>query len=343
MIAGRYFAGQSYDPRMAGGGYRLGAPRNTLAAAYSAPPGSASFGPLGGSDYAGASLSGGTGALSGGTGALSGGSAAMPRGGDGSGAQSGADVDPGIGAQGYGARSTGDFLTDLSLAAPTLGPAAMGMLSGPAGMMGLTAAGLAAGAARGLGYKEAANNIFNASFSSPSSGNLAGMGGAKGTPDGVPSGLTGPGVDDKNAELAGLEFTDELADGAGTGASQDDANSNSMAGTQDAAGPQEGGFGGGAAGLGDQAGVGGTSEDGWRKGGYTGHGGDGVVDPDAEVRGPYHEGEYVVRHEATHHYGPDIMAALNRGEIPKNALAALVAQRRPMQSANHLLQMMRYG
>jgi hypothetical protein len=76
----------------------------------------------------------------------------------------------------------------------------------------------------------------------------------------------------------------------------------------------------------------------WRYGGYTGHGQDGDIDPDAEA-GTVHEGEYVLRHEATQHYGPDIMHALNSGMIPRNALAALTMQRRP-QAANHLLQMM---
>jgi hypothetical protein len=87
----------------------------------------------------------------------------------------------------------------------------------------------------------------------------------------------------------------------------------------------------GTAGMGSS-----ESGNGRRYGGITRHDTDGVLD---EVPIRAHENEYVVRPEATMHYGEDIMHALNSGMIPRNALMGLAMARKPTAS-NHLLQMM---
>ena len=102
-----------------------------------------------------------------------------------------------------------------------------------------------------------------------------------------------------------------------------------------------GGYGGDNGGGGSQGesagnGTGDNAGDSKRYGGITRHDTDGVLD---EVPIRAHENEYVVRPEATMHYGEDIMHALNSGMIPRNALMGLAMARRPTAS-NHLLQMM---
>lgn len=148
------------------------------------------------------------------------------------------------------------------------------------------------------------------------------------------------------AQTGGLDFSGLTGDSSGMDGGMGNPGSGESSGGGLGTSGGEGSGGGlndspGSSSPGGDAsqGAGSNASEGFRKGGYTGHGGDGQVDPYSEV-GPVHEGEFVLRHEATRHYGPELLAALNSGAIPRNALMALMPQRRPMQAANHLVQMM---
>ena len=77
--------------------------------------------------------------------------------------------------------------------------------------------------------------------------------------------------------------------------------------------------GGGAQGGhgGNSNGAGGSDPDGngnWRVGGYTGNDRDGKLEA---IRGTVHEGEYVIRPEATAYYGQGLLKAINERRIPR--------------------------
>lgn len=61
----------------------------------------------------------------------------------------------------------------------------------------------------------------------------------------------------------------------------------------------------------------------FQEGGYTGAGPDAMVQPE-EPAGTVHEGEVVLNAKAAHHYGPNILLALNARKVPANALRRLV-------------------
>lgn len=361
MVASRYMAGMAYDPslRTAAYGALRGRSQNALAPAYAMGPGVGFAAPMGGAvPVAAPALSGGAG------GALSGGTpAALPQmdGGRDQAQEDAAVAD----TMGRGTPSTGNFVDDVVGAYDAgLFGAAVG-LTNPAGIATRVGQTAVAAALRTAGYPELAQQVFagplsaitagfsgprsNPAFGNPSqgdltSGNLGPGGPGSGGDLSNPGGFTDPGTA-PNA-LSGSEASGLAGYGADNGGL---GNPGFGPG-----GFTEGNFGGGADGGGgglndggfgsdtsaDSASAGSNaSQEGWRKGGYTGHGEDGKVDPYEEA-GPVHEGEYVLRHEATRHYGPDVLAALNSGAIPRNALLALIPPRAPMQAANHLVQRM---
>lgn len=354
MIASRYATGMGYNPALRTAAYGTIRPPsggNALAPVYA--PGT-SFGFPGFASSGGLSLSGGaTG------GALSGGPAPMlPQGGAGGDVGDNAARDA---ASERGAPSTGSIFGDIEAANNAgLFGAAVGLMN-PAGIMAGTIGAFAAGALRAAGLEETARSVFDravlgAQFGTPTElGNLAGEPstgqnlGAGGPNSG--GGLVDPGVetdpntargalmgsDFGNLDFGGLSGDSSMGDGGMGNPGDGSTSGGGLGGASGEGGGLNDGMGGSDTGA-DNAGAG-SSASGWRKGGYTGDGGDGKVDPYSEA-GPVHEGEYVIRHEATRHYGPEVLAALNAGIIPRNALMAFVPQRRPMQAANHLVQMM---
>jgi len=343
--ASRYQTGFRYDPAMRSGAYRPGGVRqgaNALAPVYDAP---ATFG--GG----GATLGGGAPMLTG---------AGLPsRGWDSDNNSANQDTGETTANQPGVARGTGNPLDDLYSAMTTpefAAPAAAMALGGPMALgIGALGTGLAAALrASNVVDDQTARSLFRGAWGSfgrneaqtvDSWGNPSRPGQTTGNISGGAGGgdLAAPGMEstlDDTATMGsayGAPANDISNPGfgapVGSGNFGDGANSGG-GGLNDS--PSESGYGGETAGMGSsESGVG------WRKGGYTGDGGDGRVDVHKEA-GPVHEGEFVLRHEAAHHYGPEIMNALNRGAIPRNALAAM-AMRRPMHSANHLVQMMARG
>ncbi len=95
-------------------------------------------------------------------------------------------------------------------------------------------------------------------------------------------------------------------------------------------GAEQPGFGGavaeGSPGDGAQAEATSGDNDGGSKfqsGGFTGYGDDAELQAD-EPAGTVHEGEVVLNAKAAHHYGPNILLALNARKVPANALRRLV-------------------
>jgi hypothetical protein len=282
----------------------------------------------------------------------------------GGGQQDGFDPGDGYGTGGpTGAPSTGNFFDDVVGFGKNAAPAIAGLLGGPAGLVGVVGGIMGAGALRGLGYERPANALIGnvigvQGLDQPSVVSEFGNPGNTPTPDG---GNFGPDANTAGGPVSDPSMESTVDASAMLGSMGQPPGVSSMDGmTGDPNGalgnpgdygtPEGGNFGDGANSSGGEgmnsggesntsdgtAGVGSSGT--WRYGGYTGHGQNGMIDPDAEA-GTVHEGEYVLRHEATQHYGADIMHALNSGMIPRNALAALAMQRRP-QAANHLLQMM---
>jgi hypothetical protein len=252
-----------------------------------------------------------------------------------------------------GAPSTGNFGEDAKNAAQNLGGFLGLAAMGPPGIAIGALSGLAAGALRGLGYEQTANALVSGVFGGPSmgGGDPVGTAFSGNATSGMPAGITdqqmfGWGATQAPTEVAAqtVESKDFGADAGGftaeapgaadgLGASKDSTMGDIGAGL-------DGGYGGdnGGASQGESAGngTGDNAGDAKREGGFTRMDTDGYLD---EVPIRAHENEYVVRPEATMHYGADIMHALNAGQIPRNVLAALTMQQRP-QAANHLLQMM---
>lgn len=65
----------------------------------------------------------------------------------------------------------------------------------------------------------------------------------------------------------------------------------------------------------------------YRRGGYTGAGADGVVQPGMPA-GTVHEGEQVLNARSTRKYGTENLAPLNEGKVPRNKLVALAKRYR---------------
>ncbi len=355
MIASRYATGMGYNPALRTAAYGTIRPPsggNALAPVYNA-----GFGVPAGFGGDGAALSGGAagGGLSGGPVPMM-----MPQGGAGGDVGDNAARDA---ASERGAPSTGSVLGDIEAAYDAgLFGAAVGMMN-PVGIVSGTLSALTAGGLRAAGLENAARGLFNASvlgvanFGEPNS--LGNMGGEPSTGQNLGGGgpnsggnLSEPGmVTDPNvatgallgSEFGNLDFGGLTGDSSGmdNGGMGNPGDGSTSGGGLGGASGEGGGLndGTGSSDPGGSAASGSNASEGWRKGGYTGSGEDGKVDPYKEA-GPAHEGEYVLRHEATRHYGPDILAALNAGAIPRNALLAFVPQRRPMHAANHLVQMM---
>ena len=265
-----------------------------------------------------------------------------------------------------GAPSTGNFMEDArnfaGLMETPMGVfGALGPLGVPAAALGIMGLGLTRAVA-----PETAARIGQAVFGyggdnsgTSEGGGLAGTDAPPGTSgmdfggsyDTGFDGLgTGPGLGGIAPDGGGGGGFGGESPGGGLGAGAPDATGMDFGGNY--GGPQGfggygdfGGFGGyggdngsngGSTGESAGNGTGDSAGDSKRYGGITRHDTDGVLD---EVPIRAHENEYVVRPEATMHYGEDIMHALNSGMIPRNALMGLAMARRPTAS-NHLLQMM---
>lgn len=101
----------------------------------------------------------------------------------------------------------------------------------------------------------------------------------------------------------------EGAGGAGAGGSTD-----AMGAAQAGAQGDYGGMAEAAAGMGA-----------WKSGGFTGHGRDGRLQRDRPA-GTVHEGEVVLNADATRHYGPNALLALNARRVPANELRKLIGR-----------------
>ena len=353
MVASRYQTSFGYAPRMATGAYQGG--RNALAPVYSAPPAGSVGGPVGLPQAPGmAAPAPSAPSLTSGTGALSGG--AMRQNPEGNGVGYGDPGDQYGGPGPTGAPSTGNFGQDLAGFGRNAGGFVGMALGGPMGIAAATAAALGIGAINAFA-PETARAVFSDVFGMPGVSSAAPMGNLGDTP--TPAG----GNFGAGANVTGGNFVDpsmtsmpDVAAAPVGPTSMDGITGNpdgALGNLGDYGTPAGGNFGDGANSAGGEgmnsggesntsdgtAGMGSSeSGNGWRYGGYTGHGEDGTIDP-YEVAGPVHEGEYVLRHEATQHYGPELLHALNSGTIPVNALMGLAMARRPTAS-NHLLQMM---
>lgn len=353
MVASRYQASFGYAPRMAAGAYQGGGARNALAPVYSAPPAGSVGGPVGlpQAPAMQAPMAPAAPSLTSGTGALSG----QPRRQDlieGNGVGFGGGVgdanDPG---DGYGtggptgAPGSGNFGQDLGnferATRNFLGPAmALGPAAVPAAALGIFGLGLTRAISPSLAARVApavlgydANpskdfgvdpGAFAAEAPPDASVDASEQGGLKNDTAMDIGGLADPGAKDFGADVGGFNAE---APGAADG----------LGDSKDSTSGDPGGVGdGGSQGESAGNGTGDSAGDAKRQGGITRYDTDGVLD---EVPIRAHENEYVVRPEATMHYGEDIMHALNSGMIPRNALLGLAMARRPTAS-NHLLQMM---
>ncbi len=164
-------------------------------------------------------------------------------------------------------------------------------------------------------FGRSANDQFVDAFANPHTGTHM-----RGVMDAVPgwANMTAaPSIADKSAEI-GFEAP-TFAEGqlAGIdGGMKGDAGSIGTFGEGQNSGPDGGSKGDTSS---DPGGVDGNS---WQSGGYTGAGGDGVVQPD-QPAGTVHEGEQVISAPAAAYYGPELFAALNARAIPRSVLAEL--------------------
>jgi hypothetical protein len=313
--SGRYANALRYQPGRQTGVYReYGGPRNALAGMMPQPQDNPPFSvtqrpaPSAGAP----TLSGGTGAFAGGSGALSGGGYIQSGAGDSAQGEYGG---PGP----TGAPSTGNFVDDVTGYGRAAGPAIASIaFGGPFGLASVVGGALAAGALRAAGLNATANSLATATFGSP----FGGMTSVENTAtEGETGGLkadTAPDVSAENpADTSGKDFGS--ADPGGFGA-ENTSTTGETGGSK-----------------GDTAGDVGADSPAFREGGYTGHDGDGELEP---MSATLHEGEFVLRPEAVAMYGVDFLRAMNAGQVPRNALAGAMAQQRAT-SANHLLQRLR--
>lgn len=215
--------------------------------------------------------------------------------GDGAGASQQGDYG-GPGPSGIG--STGNFGQDVAGFANEAGRAAANMAS-PMGLTGFALGTIASGLADLAGFPGVAGAIARS------------------------QGLTGPaaysslenpalglpkGPEESASEMAGISpditaahdmgHDNGVGSGAGTGATGADP------------GGHESGHAGGVDGT-------------WQKGGYTGPGADGVVQP-SNPAGTVHEGEVVIPAHQVQRYGLDPLMLLARGQVPVSRLSSLL-------------------
>ncbi len=251
-----------------------------------------------------------------------------------------------MGGMAESAPSTGSVVGDAIGAGRSLGGFAAGLAFG--GPTAPAVAGLgvmAAGFARAAGNERLAESILSAigiDVSQPlgnpaQAGNTTGNLGGGANPAG--GNLSDPGMTTDPATATGA-LSGSVAGGIGYGGSFDglgnptqgpttennfgDGGNNSGGGLNDSPGASSPG-GDASQGMGSEAGAtGGATGDGeFQKGGYTGHGGDGVVQAD-QPAGTVHEGEVVIPASQVARYGLDPLLMLARGQVPPSRLMALL-------------------
>lgn len=229
-----------------------------------------------------------------------------------------------------GMASTGNFGMDALGFGSAAGRAGMGAIG--SGVVGSAFGAMASGLANALGFTETAEDIAgtlglsgpitgydpNATTNPAAYGEQAGIGDPKGDPGADPNTPTSYGVD------FGLGPESMGQDGAGVGGdNSDNGNSNSTSAGQDASGGNDGsGAGGPGTGAGAPGNDSGDAGE-WMRGGYTGAGRDGAVQP-AQPAGTVHEGEVVIPAAQVARYGLAPLLRLARGTVEPSALAKLL-------------------
>lgn len=235
---------------------------------------------------------------------------------DGDGSEGGMGAQPGMA---MGAPSTGSVVADAIGAFNTIGPAAANIaFGGPLGIAGAALGAIGAGVARAAGNERLAGGILS------SIGVNTDMGPAGGTV-GDPVGIGAPGTpglgdavasDPSQSVKDGLGTMDDygggVTDGGGPVGTDGD-----KPGTNDAGQANDGGDKGG------MGGEDGGSKGDWMRGGYTGAGPDGMVQPQ-KIAGRVHEGEVVIPAAAVQAYGLDPLLMLARGQVEPSRLMALL-------------------
>lgn len=243
----------------------------------------------------------------------------------------------GPGPSGIG--STGSVLGDIAGFGRDAGLAASGLMGGPMGVVGTTFGALASGLAAALGYPETAATMARASglpgvapvgyTGAVAEGPGATVGqavdiGAFGTPDlgEAPAGGYGtPGVSVKGDEFGAANMGYGPADDPSKGA--DIAYSGDYGGGDK--GDNSGADGSSGEASGDSSGPDGGGDKGgdWMRGGYTGAGPDGVVQPN-RIAGRVHEGEAVIPAPMVARYGLTPLMLLARGQVEPSRLSAML-------------------
>jgi hypothetical protein len=244
----------------------------------------------------------------------------------------------GPGPSGIG--STGSVVSDLAGFGREAGLAALGMTN-PMGVMGTTFGALASGIAAALGAPQTAADIARGVglpgvapvgyTGTVAEGPGATVGsavdiGAFGTPglgEAPPGGYGTPGVSVKGDEFgvdnmsASLGPTESADKAAGIGYSGDyGAGDKGDSSGADGSSGEASGDSNGADGGGDKGGD-------WMRGGYTGAGPDGVVQPN-RIAGRVHEGEAVIPAPMVARYGLTPLMLLARGQVEPSRLSAML-------------------
>lgn len=223
-----------------------------------------------------------------------------------------------------GMASTGNFGQDALGFGSAVGQAALGAV-GPS-VVGSAVGAIGAGIAAALGAPQTADAIAETiglqgpvTGFDPNAPNPAAYGEA--SPGSTEGGLKGePGAAPNTSVSFGSDFG-LGGDGAGAGGSNsDNSNSNSTSEGQDASGGNDGS---GAGGPGTGAGAPGNDSGDWMRGGYTGAGPDGTVQPNS-IAGRVHEGEVVIPAANVQRYGLAPLLMLARGQAEPSRLAALL-------------------
>lgn len=262
------------------------------------------------------------------------------RGYDGGGAGDSAQGDyGGPGPSGIG--STGSVVSDLAGFGREAGLAAGSLAGGPMGVAGFGLGAIASGIANAFGAPQTAAAIAQGiglpgvapvGYTGPTAeGPGATVGsavdiGAFGTPglgEAPPGGYGTPGVSVKGDEFgvdnmsASLGPTESADKAAGIGYSGDyGAGDKGDSSGADGSSGEASGDSGGADGGGDKGGD-------WMRGGYTGAGPDGVVQPN-RIAGRVHEGEAVIPAAAVARYGLTPLMLLARGQVEPSRLSAML-------------------
>lgn len=231
---------------------------------------------------------------------------------DGDGSEGGMGAQPGMA---MGTPSTGSVVADAIGAFNTIGPAVGNIaFGGPLGIAGATLGAMGAGVARAFGNERFASDILsaigiNTDMGQPGAASVSdpvGIG-APGTP-----GLGGPTASDPSQSVK---------DGIGLGASTDAGDGGGPTDSGDKSGPGDSGGDKGGMGGGEDGGSKGGGD--WMRGGYTGAGPDGMVQPQ-KIAGRVHEGEVVIPAAAVQAYGLAPLLMLARGQVEPSRLMALL-------------------